>query len=201
MHTGPTASPENSYLLQKQDQTGALFRSRHVRVITHSPNIDIGVLRQISNIYTVALSWAVVEQKSHSELAAYLQTPDYALDQLLSQKLKGIVMKMPNGAIPTASSGGKAAKQPPAKGPSTGFMSSLMRSVMHLSKSTHADSDVPHFTIDEYTSAPFASNRSNMKHYSYISRPNSDRCSKINLLCCVIYNIYISVILFILQIY
>lgn len=171
MHTGPTASPENSYLLlkQKQKQKQRSPSDRLVRVVTHSPNIDMGVLRQISNIYTLALSWARAEQHGNNNnngdgdgdavLTAYLQTPEYLLDQQLARRLRHVVMMMPNGAIPLASpaphvpesgSGKMAANTGAATAtaagprPDTGFMSSLMKRISsHAGALARADALPP----------------------------------------------------------
>lgn len=191
MHTGPTASPENSYWLKLPNSKAkaSSYSPRHVRVITHSPNIDVSVLRQISNIYSLTLSWVETEsdQPGNAALKAFLLTPDFVLDKELSRRLKTIIMKMPNGAIPVASalkSKNTKAETPPIANEvrsdaPNGFMSSLLKRVLppkgRIVNTEEKASPSSVFIIDEYVRTPLASNRSNMAGYPYSSRPNSDR--------------------------
>lgn len=161
MHTGPTASPENSYIL-RQDKNEK-FSSRYVRVVTHSPNIDMAVLRQISNIYSLALSWAEMEKDGSTVLREYLETPEYKTDMGLSVSFREIIEKMPNGAVPKIS---ERKEVDTSAVPGTNKVLPHETSKKTLSK----------FVIDEYSSAPLTtSERRGIKNYMYASRPNSDR--------------------------
>ena len=178
MHTGPTASPENSYLL-KQATDSPFFKPRHVRVITHSPNIDMGVLRQISNIYSLAFSWVQSEQNGISVFQSYLLTPEYATDQQLSERLKASIMRMPNGAIPAASAETSSRPRVHRYDTSTesradtsnSFMSSLMKTIRTRSPKGSSNTPRSHFILDEYHKTPLSNHsRQNMENY-----PASDR--------------------------
>ncbi len=181
MHTGPTASPENSYFLkQSKDKT---FATRLVRVVTHSPTIDTAVLRQISNIYSIAVSWVKFEQHSSAILKIFLQSTEYATDQQLSERLKDMVMKMPNKAVPIATLRKKQLRnnqdQISSSPASRGFFSSLMKQVVSSQRSDNSINNeydnLPYAKIAEYVKTPLISNRSSMMRYPYMMRPNSDR--------------------------
>lgn len=183
MHTGPSASPENSYLLfQEKDSR---FSRRHVRVVTHSPNIDIAVLRQISNIYCIALSWARVESGVGSDdlLRAYVESEEFKADQRLSQHFNQLVSKMPNAAVPKISERKKphhpfALKRSKSAGVPAGtrkgVITSILQSVLPYEEERKTKQNAD-YVIEEYVSSPLTSKRRDMSRYPYTARPNSDR--------------------------
>ena len=106
-HTGPSGSPENSYRLSSYRSSKKYGKSfpyarDHVRIVAHSPSIDIAVLRQICNVYSVMLSWVALEQESRV-FQRYLNSPEYATDKALSILLTEKVKRFPNRAIPSIS--------------------------------------------------------------------------------------------------
>ena len=175
MHTGPSASPENSYTLHLNRKSP--FAERHVRVVTHSPNIDIAILRQISNIYCTAMQWAMTDKNTYPELDAYVKSTDYTLDDALSKKLKALVMKLPHDAVPTATAEAVEIANKTASSQESLDILSYVKSALKFpfTKKKPESTSLPQHVIDEYVKMPFLSNRSNMKRLPHLSNPNSDR--------------------------
>jgi hypothetical protein len=171
MHTGPTASPENSYALYQEKDFR--FHKRLIRVVTHSPNIDMAVLRQVSNIYSIALKWAQAEKDRSESVRVYLKTSEYSLDQALSSSLRRVVSQMPNGAIPIISERRKSKK------PLSVQQNEESKSIFskNFSPKSHAinNQNTRESIVNEYVNSPLVSSRRDLSRYPYVSRQDSDR--------------------------
>jgi hypothetical protein len=92
--TGPTCSPENSYLVEE----GA---GQTVVQLTFTPAIDASVLRQVSNAYALAIEMV---KASHTEFDRTLSAGDSPLDleehSGIAERFRDMIRRMPYGANP-----------------------------------------------------------------------------------------------------
>ena len=94
-HTGPTCSPENSYLVQEGEGLSVVQ-------LTFTPAIDASVLRQVSNAYSLAIEMLRTSdtQTVRAKSAVDASSLDLEEHTGIAGKFRGIISRMPYGANP-----------------------------------------------------------------------------------------------------
>jgi hypothetical protein len=96
MHTGPTTSPENSYMMlfynlgynKSNVKNKNIINDKFIRKFSHlafSPAIDMSILRQAANAYNIAIEWMMIYAHKNS----LIDNTNIDLSQLKLHAMKG----------------------------------------------------------------------------------------------------------------
>jgi alpha-L-fucosidase 2 len=111
-HTGPTTSPENSYILMHVNAStnsvcmvgAAAPQASHLAM---SPALDASVLRQLASAFSILSEWAA----DMLPLSQYSEA-QRAMDRVTAAKLGANVASMPGGGLPTVGLAGVILEYP-----------------------------------------------------------------------------------------